>query len=141
MQILLLVLLGICSVHDLRSRKIPAVFIWICIGAASVYRIHMMVLGKSNIKECLLCIIPGLVLLFFSYVGRQVGSGDGWLVIASGLCLKWEALVSALIYAFVAAGLFSAGYLLFTHREKTVGIPFVPFLFGGILFFVLGDIL
>lgn len=141
MQILLFALLGICSVHDLRSRKIPAVLIWICIGVAAGYRAYMIMHGKSTIKECLLCMIPGIVLLFFSYAGRQVGDGDGWLVLASGLWLTWEKLVPALMYAFMAAGLFSAGYLLVTRREKTANIPFVPFLFGGILILVSGDIL
>ncbi len=141
MRIVVSILLGICARHDLQSKKIPAIWIWIYLGITSVYKIGMIAYGKSSVKELLLCLFPGITLLFFAYIGRQVGSGDGWLIIASGLYLRWEELIEVLCYSFMAAGLFSVGYLLFVHKNRKDRIPFVPFLFLGTMALFLGDLL
>ena len=133
MRSIFIILLGICVIYDLYSRKIPAVWIWMCISGMAIYRIYILILGISSFKECIICMIPGIVLLLISYVGRTVGSGDGLLIIASGLSLEWKELKLALGCAFLIAGLYSAGYMLFIQGEKNARIPFVPFLFMGIL--------
>lgn len=141
MKVVYIFFLGICMIHDLREKKIPAIWIWVCLGSAAGYRICMIVFGKSSVRECLFCILPGIVLIIFSHVSGQVGSGDGWLIIAGGLFLKWEAQVEFLYYAHMAAGLFSVVCLLFVHKKRKDRIPFVPFLFLGMVIMMGCDIL
>lgn len=131
MRLLYNFFLGICMIHDIHDKKIPAIWIWSCLGIATGYRLCMIVLGRSSIKESMFCILPGIALLIFSYMSEQVGSGDGWLIIAGGLFLKWEELIDVLCYAFVAAGLFSVCFLLVRYKKRKDRIPFVPFLFFG----------
>ena len=140
MQFVFIGLMGICAIHDLRSRKIPAIWIWICIGSMCIYRIYMILQGKSNIVESVACILPGIFLLVLSHISRHVGNGDGWILIASGLYLSATELPVALVCAFMAAGLFSAGCLVFTKKGKNTPIPFVPFLFAGVVIACLGNL-
>lgn len=121
----------ICMIHDIHDKKIPAIWIWSCLSIATGYRLCMIVLGKNSIKESIICILPGIVLLIFSYISEQVGSGDGWLITAGGLFLKWEELIEVLCYAFLSVGLFSVFYLLVVYKKRKERIPFVPFLFLG----------
>lgn len=138
MRFVFICLMGICAIHDLRNRKIPAKWIWICIGSMCIYRIYIISQGKSSAIESLVCILPGIVMLVISRMGKHVGSGDGWLMIASGLCLSAKELPVALVCAFAAAGLFSAGCLVFIKRGKDTHIPFVPFLLAGVVISCLG---
>lgn len=131
MRMLYILFLGICMIHDIDNKKIPAIWIWSCLGIATGYKLCMIIYGKSSVEECLLCILPGIILLIFSYMSGQVGSGDGWLITAGGLLLEWEELIEQLCYSFVAAGLFSACCMLVVHKKRKDRIPFVPFLFLG----------
>jgi len=133
MGVLFTFLLGICAMYDLRIRTIPAIWIWFSIWSMTGYRAYMIIFEKSSITESIICLLPGILLLLFSRIGRCVGSGDGWLMIAGGLLLEWEQLVAMLFFAFVAAGLFSVGYCIFVKRERNARIPFVPFLLLGLI--------
>lgn len=136
MRMLYIFFLGICMIHDIHNKKIPAIWIWSCLGSAIGFRLCMIDLGKSSVEESLFCILPGIALLIFSHVSGKVGSGDGWLITAGGLFLEWEKLMEQLCYSFVAAGLFSVCYLLVVHKKRKDRIPFVPFLFLGTLFLI-----
>lgn len=141
MQIVFVVLLGICAIHDMCSKKIPAFWIWGILGLAAIYRLTTIVSGQGTVTESLLCLMPGIFLLFFSHWGRGIGNGDGWLIIASGLFWEWASLIRVLLYSFSAASLFSIGYLLIGHKNRKETIPFVPFLFVGMQIFILGDLI
>ena len=140
MQIIIAGFLSICAIHDLYSKTIPAICIWGSLGLALVYRLTMIILGQGTMIEGILCLIPGIVLIILSYWGKAVGSGDGWLIIAVGLVLEWEALISVLLHSFLAAGLFSIGYMLIAHKNRKETIAFVPFLFLGMLIHIWGDL-
>ena len=141
MQLFWVILLGFFVFHDLKNRAIPAIWIWICMGWMLIYRLSMLYSGKSSVTELFLCTLPGMGLLLLSYWGKQIGSGDGWLIITGGLCLGWEMLMEALTYAFLTAGLFGAGCLFLTHKRKDTRIPFIPFLFIGVIIPMVRNIL
>lgn len=140
MQIIIAGFLSICAIHDLYSKTIPAIWIWGSLGLALVYRLTMIILGQGTVIESILCLVPGIFLMILSYWGKAVGSGDGWLIMAVGLVLELEALIRVLLYSFLAAGLFSIGYMLKAHKNRKDTIPFVPFLFLGMLLYVWGDV-
>ncbi len=141
MQLFWVILLEFFALHDLKNRTIPAIWIWVCLGWMLIYRLSMLYSGKSCVTELFLCTLPGIGLLLLSFWGRQIGRGDGWLIIIGGLCLGWEMLIETLTYAFGAAGLFGAGCLFFAHKEKSTRIPFVPFLCIGVIISMVRDIL
>lgn len=140
MNILLVILLGICAGYDLRSKTIPTVWVWGCVGSMLVYRLFLILLGKCRAEETIISILPGIMLILVSYLGNQVGEGDGWLIIACGLCLGRANLMRGLTYAFLAAGIWGMAYLLFVQKNRSDKMPFIPSLFLGMLIVVVGDI-
>jgi len=139
MKWILLSVIGICAVFDLRNRTIPAFWIWSCVGVLSVYRLFLLAVGRCCIEDAVLCILPGILILLFAYGGKQMGDGDGWLIIACGLCLEQGELLQGLLYAFLAAGICGVGYMLCRKHEGDRKIPFVPFLFLGVIIVLVGE--
>lgn len=137
--IIVVVLLGICAMHDIRSKTIPGIWIWITLGIGGIYRLIMIVFKEGALQEGLFCLIPGIGLLLLSHLCGMVGDGDGWLIIAVGLCLEWISLLHVLYYSFLSIGVFSLGYLIIGHKNRKDTIPFAPFLLLAIMIFVVRD--
>ncbi len=140
-QILLFILLGICMIHDLRSKTIPAIWIWLSIFVTGGYQLYEIVMGNSSLVECLFAILPGIGILIFSYISKQIGNGDGLLMIAIGLCLGWQNLLMVLTVAFLLAAVFSIGYSAIKRKWKNDRIPFVPFLCLALVIQYMGEII
>lgn len=67
-------------------------------------------------------LIPGLVLLIFSYFSEeQIGYGDGWLVLALGMWME----LHALLMMFWTGLILSAVSAVWLGKKE---LPFVPFL-------------
>ncbi len=141
MQIAIMVLLGICMIHDLQSKKIPAIWIWLCIVVTGIYQLHGIAIGRSTVWEGLFAVFPGIGILIFSYISKQMGNGDGLLIVAIGLYLGWQQLLIVLTLAFLLAALFSIGYSTIKHSWKNDKIPFVPFLYMAVGIQYMGAIL
>lgn len=84
-------------------------------------------LGGTGALYCLLtgnapCLLPGVLFLFFGFVTDEaVGYGDGWLILALGLWMSAEELLSAVFLGMILGSGFA---ICFGKKE----IPFVPFL-------------
>lgn len=132
MEIVFGILLGICMIHDLKTQKIPAVWIWLCIIVMAVYRGYLIIGSRSSVYEIIYSIIPGLAMVLLSHVSKQIGNGDGMLIVACGFFLGWRKLLAVLMLAFLITALFAIGYVLIKRRVENVKIPFIPFLFVAI---------
>ena len=84
--------------------------------------------------------LPGLLLLVLGRVsGWAVGSADGIIVLILGTYLGLWQTLSVLSGAFLLAVL-TAGFLMAVQKkDRKYEMPFVPFLFGGMVFhFIIG---
>lgn len=84
--------------------------------------------------------LPGLLLLVLGRVsGLSVGSADGIIVLILGTYLGLWQTLSVLYGAFLLAVL-TAGFLMAVQKkDRKYEMPFVPFLFGGMVFhFIIG---
>lgn len=140
MEYIFMALLGMCTIHDLRSKKIPGILIWICMGLSCGYRGYSLFTGNAGMEECIMAVIPGIALLVFSYSSKQIGCGDGLLIVAAGLFWGGEGIMEILAVAFLLAAVFAIAYLLIKRGSKDHRIPFIPFLFIAVLFWFGGGI-
>ncbi len=73
-----------------------------------------------------------------------LGFGDVDLAGVIGLLMGWPGVIAALFMGMLAAGIFSAGYLLFTFvsgkYRAFASIPYAPFLCMGAVVSVLAGI-
>jgi leader peptidase (prepilin peptidase)/N-methyltransferase len=76
-------------------------------------------------------LIGALILLIYHVTKGEIGEGDGWLLIVTGIFLgigrNFELLMSGLLLAAIC----SLFLILFKKAGKKREIPFVPFLFLG----------
>jgi len=124
---LMVYLLGF-SIQDIRIRRISTQ--WLIIGTilsagCMVWRIGY---GISAPGEIAVGWIPGALVLIFAVLGKQIGRGDGWiLLILSGFMEAvrlWLVFSVSLLLMAVAAG----ALLVFRRAGRRDTLPYLPFL-------------
>lgn len=128
----LLILLILCSLSDIRRRKIPNLLAALILGAGIL---HMILYG-SLLNSLSGLLLPGAPLLLLRRYSGSIGAGDIKLISAVGVWLGGLLNVAL----FVAACLLCALALLL---QRTVGhnipvsVPFAPFLAVPVILSVL----
>lgn len=89
-------------------------------------------------RDVMLGSLPGISLLLFGKLsGWAVGSADGIIVLVLGIYLGFWQVLSVLSGAFLTA-VMAAGFLLAVKKkDRKYEIPFIPFLFGGMMFSII----
>ena len=107
--------------------------------------VFALIIGVAGLKhiDVVLAMVPSIVLGFLfcllsfgmGYVlsHRRMGAGDVKLTLVMGLYLTGEYVVGAVFYGCVAAALFSVIQLARKKLSRNDSIPFVPFLFVGLV--------
>ena len=79
--------LCLAAATDLKSRTISKGFLLIFMLLGILWRLF----SKRPFSETLLAMLPGAVLLLFSRItAGEIGEGDGWFFVVSGLFLSWR---------------------------------------------------
>lgn len=130
MKILLIIILGLESVRDIKTKEVWIVLPGILMVAGFLYRWYE---GKINGKEtaylALVVITAGLISKF---TREALGMGDVWVIGSiMAVCGFWEGLES-ILFAFMLAAVYG-GVLFIKKKSKDTQIPFLPFLFTGVL--------
>ena len=128
---LMLFLLGICGCCDYRERQIPLTLLLGMSVAALVLAIFCPIesLG-SRIGGAVL----GILFFFVSRFTKQaIGYGDSWLILILGVHLGLSLALQVLLLASFVAGVSSLFLLMRSHWNKSISIPFVPFMVLGYL--------
>lgn len=87
---------------------------------------------KSNVVEVMLGVLPGCMLLSASILfPRQIGSGDGWIVICLGGMLGVELVLELLLYSSVLAAVVMTVLLLVRSRKGDETVPYTAALAVG----------
>lgn len=140
MTVFVFILMGLCAIYDLRSKRIPLVLIALC----AVLSVIESVIGLTDHVRTpvmiLAALMPGIFLLFLSFVTKQaVGFGDGLLMCAVGPILGFRLMMSGVMLGFFLSSLAAIFLLIFKKADKKTKMPFVPFLASamGVMRFVL----
>lgn len=125
------ILLGICTVSDIKRRAVDLLVILGFLMAALLYRgcegIYWL-----GITELILRFVPGIILLFVSFAApNSIGEGDALTVMATGYILGCEYNFYMLICGSLISGVYSLVMLCFKKKKIRDTLPFVPFLLSG----------
>jgi Flp pilus assembly protein protease CpaA len=133
-------LLG-CTWFDIKTLKIP---LWLlAMGSAAGLTVSGLeiFLGTRAMPELLLSILPGISLLVIAiFARRQIGSGDGWMILNMGLILGVKNTLFSVEMGFFFL-LFPAFWFYSIRKERKKILPLAPFLFAGSSLVALGGIL
>lgn len=121
----------ICSITDLRYRRVYRA----AIGGYLLMAFLGHILGHTLVfAELAAGLLPGAFCLLVSCLSRQsLGYGDSALAVVCGISLGIWPCMAVLFTAFFLSGLWAAGLLVLRRAERKRELPFVPFLFLGVL--------
>lgn len=123
--------LGIGAVFDARTRQIPDWLFILFLTGAVLFR---LLTGQFFCLTVLAGIGIGAgMLLLAKKKPKQLGEGDGWMVLVLGVCEGGRACVESLLTGMLFAAAVSAVLLLTRRGSLKTTLPFVPFLFAGYL--------
>lgn len=117
------------SIWDIRTYKLPGVWIWAGAILGGVYAFLQIINGNRMIENLLISLLPGVLCYVFAKVSRAMGEGDAWLILTAGLVLPFYDLAKVLCAAFFLSAAGSIVCLIVEQNIRNRRIPFVPFLF------------
>ncbi|MBQ3558701.1 MAG: prepilin peptidase [Agathobacter sp.] len=124
-EIILGIWLGIQSVMDFKYKEIP---LWFTL-LGGVVGIVICVREERTIGEVLVSCLPGLVVIFFSWMTKEIiGYGDGIVLLVMGFYLSLSQVLSVGMFAVLIAGIVALILLTVFQKKGSYRIPFIPFL-------------
>lgn len=129
MKIILCMYLLISAIWDIRSQKLPAIWIWAGCVSAGGYAFWQILDGHRSVEALVVSLLPGIICYVFARISHALGEGDAWLILTVGLCLSIYELSKVLLSALFLSAVGAVLYLICTRKMKDRRIAFVPFLF------------
>ncbi|WP_448754978.1 prepilin peptidase [Agathobacter sp.] len=127
-MIQLIILLGIISIIDFSTKKIPVVVLIVMgiVGTAS------SIYAQQSIMSVAVALIPGIVLMAAAFLTReQIGYGDAAVVTLMGLFVTVDIVCSTMVMGLTIAGIISVILIASGRVGRKMQIAFTPFLLLG----------
>ena len=128
-MIQLIIFLGIISIIDISTKKIPVILLIIMGIAGGVYIISC----DKSVINTVISIMPGGILLMMAFFTKeQIGYGDAVVVtLMLGLFVSVDIVCSSLVMGLTIAGIVSVVYIVIKRADRKKQIAFTPFLLLG----------
>jgi len=125
-DVIVFILLAMCSVSDWKRKTIPVILLVVLSVAVAI--IALCCDGVSMRLRAGGAFL-GLLFLFISKVTKEaIGYGDSWLILLLGIHKGYLCAIEVLFVASLLAGIVSLFFLWKHHWKRTSTLPFVPFL-------------
>lgn len=120
------IMLTICAAEDLLTGRIS---VW-CPAVCMAVGIGLRLLGNTLMTmDFGTGLLVGLIFLAISVVsGKQVGDGDGIVLMACGICVGGGKVISVLFGGMILFLVTGAGGMIIRHWNGKKELPFIPFL-------------
>ncbi len=123
--------LGINSISDLKSKRI-ILSVTALIGALGL--IWQLVQPTRDYFDFLSGIVIGIIVIVISKITNgAVGYGDGLVLVMCGIWLGNKNNLLLCSIGIILAGIWAIILIVFFRKKKDYEIPFVPFLFLGLV--------
>lgn len=124
-QIILILLLFICTVMDIKKKMIYLPFI---VFGAIVVTVMRLAAKELDFASVITSIVVMLIICGISVISRgQLGMGDGFLLGMAGLGLSVSDNLCMLLYCFIGVFFAAMLWVLLFHGKKESRIPLAPF--------------
>ena len=127
MNCIMMLFLLISVIYDIKEQKIPTVWLWGNLLIGIVYRVFFWKEGDR--MDILFAMLPGMLIFIIAKITRQIGEGDGYLLMITGCFFSIQNHTKMLLLAFLITAGFSVGTVMIKRDKKNRRIPFAPFVF------------
>lgn len=141
MKDILLIFLAVCALWDMKTKKIPAIWLYSGLIWMGIYAVSQLIMNKRGWMELLISLLPGICCYLCARLTKQVGEGDAWLILGMGLCLSIKKVLGVVIAAIFLSAVGAILIMLVKHNTRNERIAFVPFLFCAVVVMRLGGVL
>ncbi len=133
----IIIYLLILSWFDIRTKKLPGIWIGGGFFVMGMYGIVTIIFGRQNLANLAAALLPGILIIVFSKISGQIGDGDGLLFLLLGFffSVREEWLLIFLSFFLAVAG--SLGIIISKRNCKNKRIPFVPFITVAVICIVI----
>ena len=123
---IVLLFLLLCSISDLRTRKISTMLLVIM----SLFMVLLCLFFKrQGGGEIVGGVLIGIVFWLISkYSNETIGYGDSWIISLMGIYLGGICMLEIVVTAFFLTGFVSLMGIVFKKWKNSVTLPFIPFL-------------
>lgn len=123
---------------DIRTQKLPGIWIWSgCVGMG-VYAFWQLMNGDRLTGDLFVSILPGVLCYVAAKTSQVIGEGDAWVIFMAGLCLSFYELAKVLMGAFFLSAAGSMVCLIWKRQIRNMRMPFVPYLFVAAVMILMG---
>ena len=128
-------LLLICAIEDIKKKRIV---LWHYFLITPFFLVEIIVnsICLHNISwfDRIFGVVIGVIFICVSKLTKgQIGLGDGYLISIIGIMVGAYRNLEIITYSFLASAIVSIILLTFFRYGKKHTIPFIPFLFFGLL--------
>ena len=125
----IIIFLFICTVLDIKTRRLP---VWIMIiGSVAAILFRLLNWGNHTALWIGGMLIGCLFLLLSRWTKEGFGYGDSWMILILGISLGLWDILFLLSIALTCSGILAIMLLEKGHWSKKISFPFVPFLMLG----------
>lgn len=130
--ITLIAYLGMLSIFDMKTRKVPVV--WLAAGVIIAVLVVLTeclcnpTIWQWYMLSAILGMIPGGFLILAGYLSKKVGYGDGIVLVVVGIFIGYRSSFMLLGFSLLFMSLYCMGVLLFRKGSGNTKIPYLPFL-------------
>lgn len=133
--------LCILAVIDIRTQRIPIIYLVIMEILQSLYFTYMFIMIDEVVLH-IEGITLGVIFLILSKItDEKLGYGDSIVMLLLAVYLGWWHLLTVMIWTFTASYIYIIINLLRKKLQKGDSLPFLPFLSIGYVGYVIGDFL
>ena len=121
-------ILGVLAIQDIRNKSIellPLLTLALINGGLCLY------FGRS-ILSVLISLLPGMAAILISFITKgKLGTGDGLVLIATGLLYDWDRVMAVWLLALVMSAFTGIVLIIMKKANIKTALPFIPFLLAG----------
>lgn len=141
MKEIVLIFLAVCALWDLKTKKLPAMWLYCGILWMGIYAVSRLVMDKRDSMDILLSLLPGVGCFMCARWTKQLGEGDAWLILGLGMCFSFNDVFGIIMVAFFLAAIGSILMMMSKRSMRNQRIAFVPYLFCAAFLMRIGGIL
>lgn len=137
-DILCLLILIVAAIRDVKTHSVSVWMLGICGMGSILYTVYQLATGEIN---CWLivtgAIVGGCFLIISKVTGESFGYGDSFMILFLGIFVGFWRILTILSIAFLLLLCVTIPVLWKKKMSRKCSLPFLPFLTGGYLWFMI----
>lgn len=129
---ILVIILTPSTILDIKKHEIN---LWlVTVGLLTGILLRTLLCGMPGLGHFIVPLIPGIIMIIVACLAKGcIGIGDGLMCLFLGSVLSFTAVIISIFSGFLVASAFGMIMLLFKKMNRKSEMPFIPFMYMGVI--------